>query len=134
MPELFSKRFAFDYAVVRVVPRVERGEFFNAGVVVFCPTQGFLQARIELDVARLHALAPAADCDEIRCYLESVPTICAGGKGAGPIGALPQRSRWHWLVAPRSTIIQMSPVHTGLCEDLNLALENLFDCQVRVPS
>ncbi|HEX8551734.1 MAG TPA: DUF3037 domain-containing protein [Abditibacteriaceae bacterium] len=129
MPEHSS----FDYAIVRVVPRVERGEFFNAGVVVFCPTQGFLQAKIELDIARLCALAPTADCDEIRRYLETIPTVCAGGKAAGPIGALPQRSRWHWLVAPRSTIIQMSPVHTGLGEDLNAALDKLFDCMVRVP-
>ena len=129
MPELFS----FDYSVVRIVPRVERGEFFNAGVIVFCPTQGFLQSRIELDSARLSALAPNLDGAEIEHHLRVISEVCEGGKAAGCIGALPQRARFHWLVAPRSTIIQMAPVHSGLCENLNRALDDLFDKMVRLP-
>jgi hypothetical protein len=127
------ERFSvFDYAVVRVVPRVERGEFLNAGVVLFSPGAGFLEARIELDRARLTALAPSIDCDLVQSYLDVIPTVCAGGGEAGSIGALPQRARFHWLVAPRSTIIQMSPVHSGVHQDLGAALTSLFEKLVRV--
>lgn len=125
--------FVFDYAVVRVVPRVERGEFLNAGVILFCPTQGFLEARIGLDRARLAALAPNIDLDVVESYLEAIPKVCAGGGEAGSIGQLPQRARFHWLVAPRSTIIQTSPVHSGVHADLQAALQNLFDKLVRPP-
>ena len=127
-PELYH----FDYAIVRVVPRVERGEFLNVGVVVFCPTQGFLNCHIELDVARLAAFAPSVDADEIKSYLQTISTICCGGKAAGTIGQMSQRERWHWLVAPRSTMIQISPVHAGLCHNLAGALDDLFDKMVRV--
>ena len=122
---------SYDYAIVRVVPRVEREEFINAGVIVSCQAKKFLEARIELDVERLRALDPAADLDAVRKHLASIPIICAGGADAGPIGQLPQRQRFHWLVAPRSTIIQTSPVHTGRCANPQDALEHLLDVMVR---
>lgn len=130
MPE----RHSFDYAVVRVVPRVERGEFLNAGVVLFSSTAAWLGARVGLDRERLRALAPDADVELIETYLEQIPIICAGGGEAGSIGQLPQRARFHWLVAPRSTIIQMSPVHAGVHHDPGAALGNLFDKLVRAPT
>lgn len=117
---------AFDYAVVRIVPRVERGEFLNAGVIVFCPTKEYLRARIEADRRRLLALAPSIDLALVDSHLDVIPRVCAGGKGAGPIGELPLRARWHWLVAPRSTVIQTSPVHSGVGDDLDAALDALF--------
>lgn len=122
---------AFDYAVVRVVPRVERGEFLNAGVIVFSRTARFLEARTELDAARLGALAPSLDRDVVQSYLDAIPRICTGGDDAGPIGALSQSERFHWLVAPRSTIIQTSPVHSGVHHDLPAALAHLFGKLVR---
>jgi hypothetical protein len=128
------ERFAFDYAVVRVVPRVERGEFLNAGVILFCPTAGYLESRIGLDRPRLLALAPSIDLGALESYLEVIPRVCAGGGEAGAIGELPQRARFHWLVAPRSTIIQMSPVHSGVHHDLDAALAQLFEKMVRPPS
>jgi hypothetical protein len=128
------ERFSvFDYAVVRVVPRVERGEFLNAGIVLFSPSASYLKARIELDRARLTALAPSIDCDLVQSYLDAIPKVCEGGGEAGSIGALPQRARFHWLVAPRSTIIQMSPVHSGVHQDLDAALTSLFEKLVRLP-
>lgn len=108
---------SFDYAVVRVVPRVERGEFINAGVVVFCLERRFLQARVVVDEARLKALWPGIDLELVRRHLEAIPKIAAGDVSAGPIARLSQRERFHWLVSPRSTIIQVSPVHTGLCDE-----------------
>ena len=129
-----SERAVFDYAVVRVVPRVDRGEFVNAGVILFCPTRGFLECRIELDHERLKMLAPSIDTAVVDSYLESIPKICAGGGDAGSIGSLPQRARFHWLVAPRSTVIQMSDVHSGVHEDPRAALESLFDKLVRTPA
>jgi DUF3037 family protein len=126
------ERFVFDYAVVRVVPRVDRGEFLNAGVILFCPTQAYLQSRIALDHARLRALDPTIDVATVETYLEAIPRICAGGGEAGSIGSLPQRARFHWLVAPRSTVIQTSASHSGVHHDLDAALEGLFDRLVRV--
>jgi len=108
---------SFDYAVVRVVPRVERGEFINAGVIVFCLEHKFLEARVVVDEARLKALWPEIDVDLVRRHLEAIPKIAAGDISAGPIARLSLRERFHWLVSPRSTIIQVSPVHTGLCEE-----------------
>jgi len=130
MPELCP----FDYAVVRVVPRVERGEFVNAGVIVSCPGRNYLKARVELDAGRLAALDPRFDRETVERHLNAIPVICEGGAQAGPIGLLPQRARFHWLVAPRSTIIQTSPVHTGFCEDGDRMLEHLFDKMVRLPT
>jgi hypothetical protein len=125
-------RSSFDYAVVRVVPRVEREEFVNAGVILFCRTRRFLGARVELDPARLRALWPAVDVEEVQQHLAAIPRVCEGGKGAGPIGRLPQADRFHWLTAPRSTIVQVSAVHSGLCEDPNEELEHLLDIMVRI--
>ena len=130
MPELSP----FDYAVVRVVPRVERGEFVNAGVIVSCPSKQYLKARVELDAERLAALDPGFDRETVGRHLAAIQRICEGGSDAGPIGQLPQRARFHWLVAPRSTIIQTSPVHTGFCEDGDRMLEHLFDKMVRPPT
>jgi hypothetical protein len=127
VPELH----AFDYAVVRVVPRVERGEFLNAGVIVFSRTARVLEARIGLDAERLWVLAPSIDRDVVQSYLDAIPRICAGGGDAGPIGALSQSERFHWLVAPRSTIIQTSPVHSGVHADPRAALDHLFEKLVR---
>ena len=125
---------SFDYAIVRVVPRVDREEFLNAGVILYCRSRDFLAARVALDEARLLAVAPEVDVELLRGHLEALPRICAGGPDAGPIGQLPQKERWHWLVAPRSTILQTSPVHSGLCEDPGRALEQLTDRIVRAPS
>jgi len=129
-----AERCSFDYAIVRVVPRVDRGEFVNAGVILFCSTGAYLDARIELQRERLLALDPSADLALVESHLEAIPRICRGGPEAGPIGELPQRARFHWLVAPRSTIIQMSPVHSGVHEDPRLALEQLFTKLVRTSS
>jgi hypothetical protein len=122
---------SFDYALVRVVPRVERGELINAGVIVSCPTQGYLAAKIALDTARLHALSPATDASEVEAALALFPLIAAGDSRGGPMAALPRGERFHWLVAPRSAIIQTSPVHTGLCEQPSAALDQLLDRLVR---
>ena len=130
MPELSP----FDYAVIRVVPRVERAEFINAGVIVSCAAQNFLRAGIELDERRLAALDPALDPALVRKHLDAVALICAGGARAGAIGLLPPRARFDWLVAPRSTIIQTSPVHTGLCADAARVLEHLLGTMVRAPA
>ena len=123
----------FDYAVIRLVPRVEREEFINVGVILSCPARKFLDARIELDAPKLKAFAPALEPDAIRNYLSAIPKICAGDEAAGEIGRLPQRARFYWLTAQRSTIIQSSPVHTGFCTDAREMLERLFDVMVRTP-
>lgn len=125
--------FAYDYAIVRVVPKVERAEFLNVGVIVSCPARRFLEARIEADDERLLLLDPTLDLESIRNNLATIPAICAGGDQAGPIGRLPQRERFHWLVAPRSTIIQTSPVHTGNCQDPESVVEHLLETMVRAP-
>jgi hypothetical protein len=124
---------SFEYAVFRVVPRVEREEFVNAGVILYCRERDFLQARIEVDAARLRALWPGIDVEVVRQHLEAVPRICAGSPEGGPIAALSQRERFHWLTAPRSTMIQVSPVHAGLCDAPERALDELFRVRVLVP-
>jgi hypothetical protein len=126
-------RATYDYAIIRIIPRVEREEFVNVGVIVSCPAQGFLEARIELDEQRLLALDPTLDIATVRDHLAAIPIICAGGAPAGPIGQLSQRERFRWLVAPRSTTIQTSPVHTGCCKDPTAVLEHLLDTMVRPP-
>ena len=115
----------FQYAMVRVVPRIERGECVNAGVVLFCRPRRFLAARIALDEARVQALAPDADLDAIRGHLDAFARIAAGDETGGPIAALPASERFHWLVAPSSTVIQCSPVHTGLSADPEAELDRL---------
>jgi len=129
-----TAEYTYDYAVIRVVPRVERGEAINVGVIVSCPDVSFLDARIELDVPRLLALDDTLDVEGIQTNLATIPAICRGGAEAGPIGALPQRNRFHWLVSPRSTVIQPSPVHTGRTGDPAAALERLLNTMVRRPS
>ena len=123
MPALNS----YDYAIIRVVPRVERGEYLNAGIVLFCRTRRFLQARIALDHARLAALAPTLEPGDIEQALATYPAVCVGGKAAGALGALPQTERFHWLIAPRSTVIQTSPVHCGICADLEHELNRMME-------
>ena len=122
---------SYDYAVVRVVPRVDREEFMNVGVIISCPAKDFLEARIEMDESRLLAFAPQLDMETVRAHLASIPRICAGGPDAGPIGQLSLRERFHWLVAPRSTIIQTSRVHTGRCTEPGPVSERLLDRLVR---
>jgi hypothetical protein len=122
---------SYDYAIIRVVPKVEREEFVNVGVILSCPAREFLAARIEVDERRLLTLDPTIDIDAVRAHLASISAICAGGEQAGPIGRLSQRERFHWLVAPRSTIIQTSPVHSGRCHDPDRAIEHLLNTMVR---
>jgi len=121
----------YDYAIIRVVPRVERGELINVGVILSCPGAEFLEARVELDEAALRTLDATLDIDAIRAHLSTIPLVCKGGPDAGPIGELPQRGRFHWLVSPRSTIIQFSPVHTGRTADPEAALTRLLETMVR---
>ncbi len=121
----------YDYAIVRVVPRVEREEFINAGVILSCQRTGFLQASMALDEARLLAMDPHADIDTVHRHLYAIVAICAGNEGCGPIARLPFRQRFHWLTAKRSAIIQTSPVHTGRCTDAAAALEHIMDRMVR---
>ena len=126
-----SQPAAYDYAVIRVVPRVEREEFVNVGVILSCPSKNFLDAAIDLDEIKLTALYPEVDLESIKTHLSVIPTICAGGNSAGEIGRLTQRERFHWLVAPRSTIIQTSAVHTGRCHDPRQALKHLMTKMVK---
>ncbi len=121
----------YDYAVVRVVPRVERGEFVNAGIILSCDLERVLRARIDLDECALLALDPAVDLELVQRTLATIPAICAGGAEAGAIGRLKPRERFHWLVAPRSTVVQTSPVHTGQCHDLESALNHLMATMIR---
>ena len=126
-----SAEHTYDYAIIRVAPRVERGEMINVGVILSCPDVWFLEARIEIDPERLRALDASLDIDAVRDILSTIPVICAGGAEAGPVGALPQRNRFHWLVSPRSTVVQTSPVHTGRTSDPAATLEHLLDTMVR---
>jgi Protein of unknown function (DUF3037) len=119
-------RSPFSYAVLRVVPRIERGERFNAGVVLFCRQRGFLGAKVELDERRLAALAPDTSANDVRAHLESLVSVAAGDPDAGAIATLPASERFGWLVAPSSTIIQSSEVHTGLTDDPVATLDALF--------
>jgi hypothetical protein len=127
------ERVPFEYALLRVVPRVERGEYLNAGVLLICRARRFLQARVELDADRLRALSPYLD-DETIAQIERqvalVPRIAAGDPDAGPIAKLGMGERWHWLTAPASTIVQPGPVHTGLLDDPTSCLDHLFKTMV----
>lgn len=120
MPGLHS----YDYAFIRVVPRMERGEFVNVGVILFCRTLRYLDAKIQVSEAKVAALAPPFSMAQLREHLEFVPRTCAG---EGPIGQLGQAESFHWLVAPHNTVVQTSPVHSGLCTDPKLALERLVE-------
>ncbi len=121
-----ARRSVFQYAIVRVVPRVERGECLNVGVVLLCRPKRFLGARIHLDEPRLGAFAPDLDPALIRPHLEAIERVAAGDPSAGPIARLGQAERFHWLVAPASTMIQASEVHTGLCDDPAAELDHLM--------
>jgi hypothetical protein len=116
----------FQYAILRVIPRVERGETLNAGVVLFSRRHRFLAARTELDTAALAALSPGCDPAEVRAHLQTLERVAAGDPGGGPIAALEPSERFHWLTAPSSTIVQASPVHTGLTADPAAELDRLF--------
>jgi hypothetical protein len=124
----------FSYAIVRIVPRVERGERLNAGVIVFSRPLGYLAAKTRLDDARLRALWPELDPEDVRPQLAAIERIAAGDPGAGPIAQLDETARFHWLVAPSSTIVQPSAVHTGLCGEPERELEKLFESLVAVPA
>lgn len=126
MPMLSS----FDYAIVRLTPNVEREEFINVGAILFCRTRRFLGARIDLNRQRLAALAPNFDVAKAQEHLDLILRICEGGDD--PIGQLSQAERFHWLTTPRSTTIQISPVHSGLCSDPALALDHLLETMVRL--
>ncbi len=121
----------YDYAVLRVVPRVERGEFVNAGIILSCDVERILLASIELDEKALLAVDSRADLEVVRSALASIPALCAGGDAAGELGKMSARERFHWLVAPRSALLQTSPVHTGQCAEPTLALEHLMQTMVR---
>jgi hypothetical protein len=125
---------SFDYAIVRVVPRVEREEFLNAGAIVFCRTRRFLGADIDLDRRRLAIFAPHLEPAELERHLAIFPLLCQGGAAGGPIGLLSQAERFHWLVAPRSTVIQTSRVHCGICTEPEEALERIMRRMVRLPT
>ena len=120
----------YEYAIVRVVPRVERQEFFNAGVIVFCREQKFLAARVHFDETRFRALVASRDCATARDYVELIPKICAGGEAAGVYGKLSQAERFHFLVSPSSHLVQASAVHAGICEDPAPLVDMLFEYYV----
>jgi hypothetical protein len=124
-------RSPYQYAIVRVVPRVDRGECLNAGVVLLCRSRAFIGARTELDEGRLAALAPDVDPATVRPHLAAIERIARGDPAGGPMAALSAAERFHWLVSPASTIIQPSEVHTGLTDDPAAELEHLFATLVR---
>lgn len=123
----------YDYSIIRIVPRVDRGEQVNVGVILSVADSEFLEARIELDETLLRSLDSTVDIAAIRAQLDLILAICRGGPEAGPIGALPARGRFRWLVSPRSTMVQPSPVHTGRTSDPAACLERLMDRVVRRP-
>lgn len=127
-------RTSLEYVVIRVVPHVERLEFLNAGVVLFCKGARFLASRIDTDLARLPHFAPDAPAGAIRTHLALIPLICAGGPPSGPFAAWSASERFNWLAAPSSAIIQPSPVHGGVCVDPRIALDDLYDLLVRMPA
>lgn len=121
-----SELAAFDYAILRVVPLVEREEFINVGVLLLCRQRAFLGARFKCDVTRLHALAPRVDAEAVRAHLDAIRSLVEGSPNAGPLGRMSPAERFHWLTHPRSTTIQVSPVHSGLCDNPQAALDDLF--------
>ena len=121
-----SELSAFDYAVLRVVPHVEREEFLNVGVILYCRPRAFLGVRIRLDAPRLLALAPQIDLALVQLHLDQVRAVVEGRAEAGALGKMSRSERFHWLTTPRSTTIQVSPMHGGLCDDPQAALDDLF--------
>jgi hypothetical protein len=126
-----SGRDVFEYALVRVVPRIERGEMINAGVLVYCRAQGYVGARVHLDEARLRCLDPDADVDGVRAALRGYQGICAGGDRAGQAAGDDPGRRFRWLTAPRSTVVQPGPIHTGLTADAGREADRLLALLVR---
>ncbi|MEW2530959.1 DUF3037 domain-containing protein [Streptomyces sp. NPDC047071] len=124
-------RDVYEYALLRVVPRVERGEQFNAGVVLYCRAKSYVAARVHLDEAKLRALDPAADAAGVRAALGAVAGVCAGGERAGQAAGDDAGRRFRWLIAPRSTVVQPGPVHTGLTADPEAEVERLVELLVR---
>ena len=122
MPE----NYLFEYAVIRVVPRVEREEFLNVGIILYCRDQQFLQTRFSLNENRLQAFCALINIDELREHLQALEKISSGEKDSGPIGRLDMASRFRWLTAKRSTIVQTSQVHPGLCVDARETLDRLY--------
>ncbi|MCD6063920.1 MAG: hypothetical protein K0R82_1831 [Flavipsychrobacter sp.] len=122
-----QEQHLFEYAVIRLVPRVEREEFLNVGVVLYCPGQKFLSCRFVLDEAKLKAFGCEPDCEELKQYLTAMERICAGSPDSGPIGKLAIAERFRWLTATRSTVVQTSRVHTGFCDDAGEELGKLLD-------
>ena len=121
-----QERHLFEYAVIRVVPRVEKEEFLNVGVILYCSRQNFLKALYRIDEERLRVFSHELDVQELNAYLLSFEKICKGVPQGGPIGQLPLADRFRWLTAVRSTVVQTSPVHPGLCVDAQETLDNLF--------
>ena len=121
-----QEKHLYDYAVIRVLPRVEREEFINVGVILYCPSLSFLRAECDIDEARLSAFAGGADLSEVREHLGSLCRICSGSEDSGPIGKMSLGERFRWLTAPRSTIVQTSAVHTGFTDDPSQTLEKLL--------
>ena len=124
----------FEYAVIRVVPKVEREEFLNVGVVLYCSGAKFLEVRYHLDPERLRTLSAGLDIAEIECYLQAFRQICKGGRDGGPIGQLPVVERFRWLTATRSTVVQTSKVHPGLCTDDPAATLDRLYTQLVMPT
>jgi len=122
-----QEQYLFEYAVIRIVPKVEREEFLNVGVVLYCAKQKFLQSRFSIDEERLQLFCKKTDMDGLREYLHAFEQICLGGNNAGPIGKLPIAERFRWLTATRSTVVQTSKVHPGLCSDAAEMLTKLFE-------
>jgi DUF3037 family protein len=132
MRQTVSAHLAFDYTIVQVVPRVDRDERVNVGVILFCPAAAFLGCRIALDAARLRAFAPDVDLASVSAQLDAVRAVCAGDPAAGPIARLSPSERFHWLSTPRSTIVQPAAPHAGLCDDPAASLERLFASAVSI--
>ena len=126
MPE----RRAFDYVLVQVVPRVDRDERLNAGVIVYCAEAAYLGCRLALDQARALSLAPTLDLAGVARQLDAIRAVCAGDRDAGPVAALSPSERYHWLAAPRSTVVQPSAAHVGVCDDPAAALDRIFAAAV----
>ena len=121
-----QEKHLFEYAVIRIVPRVEREEFVNAGVIVYCSSQRFLKVLYKLNDKKINALSSGTDVSELEIYLQALDKICQGAKGSGTIGSFPVASRFRWLTATRSSVVQSSKVHPGFCTDPQHTLEELF--------
>ena len=126
-----QEKHLFEYAVIRLVPSVERQEFLNVGIILYCPDEKILMSKTDMDEIRISTLRPSVAIDDVREHLNAIDRICTGGESSGPIGMLPIGERFRWLTAPRSTIVQTSPVHTGLCTDAVETMDRLLEKMVR---